>query len=221
MCQADEDTMRTAKCQCGSLGCGQVFCTFNPGLNFQSVNMKRLSLFLILLVFSVFRPLAAQVTYLLDPESTITIDGTSNKSDFSVVAEEFYGSVTIQEGAPVAATLTVVVAAMKSGRSSIMDRLMRGALKAEEHPEIVFVLESATASQDGGWDLSGVLDFAGVTNPVIIRLTQATDEAGPKIFTGSYEMDMREYGINPPTAMFGALLTKAVVTIHFNLILSE
>lgn len=183
--------------------------------------MKRLSLFLILLVFSVYRPLAAQVTYSLDPESTITIEGTSNKSDFSVEAEEFSGSVTIQEGAPVAATLTVVVAAMKSGRSSIMDRLMRGALKAEEHPEIVFVLESATASQDGGWDLSGVLDFAGVTNPVIIRLTQATDEAGPKTFTGSYEMDMREYGIKPPTAMFGALLTKAVVTIHFNLILSE
>jgi hypothetical protein len=37
-------------------------------------------------------------------------------------------------------------------------------------------------------------------------------------FTGSYPIDMPEYGITPPTAMFGSLRTGRRVVVHFELI---
>ena len=61
--------------------------------------------------------------------------------------------------------------------------------------------------------------MAGVTNPVTLRLTSSQNEEGAIVFSGTSDLNMRDYEMDPPSAMFGALLTKPEVQIAFNLVL--
>ncbi len=153
------------------------------------------------------------------PESTIVVDGKSNQSDWKVNALEFSGEVSLESGTPIAATLVIPVVGMKGGRSMIMDRLMRGAFKADENPTLSFKMGKADAINANTFDVHGALTMAGVTNPVTIRLTSSKNPAGSFVFTGNLDLNMKDYEMEPPSAMFGALLTKPEVNIAFNLIL--
>jgi polyisoprenoid-binding protein YceI len=158
---------------------------------------------------------SAQVAYTISDESTVVVNGASNKSDWSVKAELVEGTVELADGVPTSAQFTIAVANLKSGRSLIMDRLMRGAFEADENPSIDFVMTSAAASEGDAFDIEGDLTMAGVTNPVSIRLTRTQDAAGKYTFTGQSDLNMRDYEMDPPSAMFGALLTKPEVVIQF------
>ncbi|MCC5908708.1 MAG: YceI family protein [Balneolaceae bacterium] len=166
-------------------------------------------------------------TLSFNPESTtITIDGTSNRDDWTVTAEQFEGYVTINENegeAPdiIQASLVVKAQEMSGGRSSIMDRLMRDALKAREHNDIEFNLTGVET--DGNGDsfnviTSGDLTLAGVTRTIEVPLEGTRLSNGNYQFTGSYALNMTEYEISPPTAMFGALVTGDEVIINFDIV---
>ena len=182
--------------------------------------MFRNTLYSLLVVALLAVPSVAGQTYSLDESSTIEVAGASNKSDWTVGAPVFTGSVTLEEGAPTAAELTVSAGEMKSGRSLIMDRLMYGALKVDEHPDITFVMTEATLTEENNWLVSGDLTLSGSTNPIEIQLLQSMSDGGI-VFDGAHELNMRDYEIKPPTAMFGALITKPDVTLTFHLVLSE
>src|SRR5690625_6975085 len=91
------------------------------------------SLLLILLLIApvIANAQAATQTLSFSPESSITVDGTSNRDNWTVTAQSFEGQVTMNNNgdAPVAETveLTIPVQNMAGGKSSIMDRLMRNA----------------------------------------------------------------------------------------------
>ena len=177
-----------------------------------------LVVFLVLLPVSI---LSAQDVFSFHETSSIEVVGASNKSDWTVKAEEFNGSVTLKDGSPTAASLNIIVASMKSGRSMIMDRLMRGSLNADEHPQITFEMSKAIAAGDNAFTVDGALMLSGVTKDVSLTLVQTQSGEGRPVFAGSTTLDMREYGIDPPTAMFGALITKPEVTLNFNLVLAK
>src|SRR5690625_6079143 len=79
---------------------------------------------------------AATQTLSFSPESSITVDGTSNRDNWTVTAQSFEGQVTMNNNgdAPVAemVELTIPVQNMADGKSSIMDRLMKHELKAKQ-----------------------------------------------------------------------------------------
>jgi polyisoprenoid-binding protein YceI len=181
--------------------------------------MKR---FCLVLAFSILcSPLLGygQTGLTFSPESTIEVNGTSNKSDFKITAHQFSGAVSLEDGVPVSALLVISVSEMKSGRSMIMDRLMKGAFNVDENPDITFTMVSADLVEGTTFDVQGTLTMAGVTNPVTLRLTSAQNEEGATVFSGTSDLNMRDYEMDPPSAMFGALLTKPEVQIAFNLVL--
>ena len=137
-----------------------------------------------------------------------------------MAAEVFTGSITLQDDIPTTAELTVDSKQMKSGRSLIMDRLMYGSLKSDEHQFITFVMTGAEGVGEGVFKISGDLTLAGQTNSVEVEMMRGEVEGNPT-FSGDYSLNMRDYGIKPPTAMFGALITKPDVILHFNLILAD
>jgi polyisoprenoid-binding protein YceI len=183
--------------------------------------MKRLSSLFVLLALFLSTSAVAQTSFTISPESSIVVEGASNKSDWTVKAESMEGSVEMNEGVPQSASLTIPVAMLKSGRAILMDRLLRGAFKAEENPDISFVMTESSEVEEGTFDISGTLTMAGVTQPVTVRLVRSMTEEGAYLFSGSHELNMRDYEMDPPTAMFGALLTKPDVTILFELVLAE
>jgi polyisoprenoid-binding protein YceI len=176
-------------------------------------------------------PAFAQTVYRIQPESSkVSIDGTSNKSpEWTVYANEFSGHVkmnpTETDPGVEEARLTVVSKAIKSNRSGIMDRLAHRALKANQHPEIVYELtsvESVEVDQDDPnafvLNARGNLTLAGVTKAVDMLVEGTRLDDGLMRFAGSHTLLMSDYGIERPTAMFGALVTGDEVTVHAELV---
>lgn len=168
----------------------------------------------VLILLAALAPTAAAQTLAFTPESRLWIDGTSNKSDWTVEVSTLSGTVEHADGAVRAARLVVPVADLKSGKV-LMDRLMHDTLMAEEHPQILFALDDADA-EDGALTVSGQLTIAGTTNPITFPATVERLDGGRLRFTGETRLAMTEYGMKPPTAMFGALHTGDEVTIRFD-----
>lgn len=187
----------------------------------RSLSSLCLALLFVLATFPVDDVIAQNdVNLVLLPESKLWVDGTSNQDDWTVHAGEVRGTITLQGDRLDRAEIVVPSRKIVSNRSTIMDRLMYTALKASEHPEISFALAepAAFAGSENGFDTKGALTLAGETRDIQMSVTSERLENGTVRFTGSYALTMSDYGISPPTAMFGALRTGDDVVVHFDVI---
>jgi polyisoprenoid-binding protein YceI len=159
------------------------------------------------------------------PESRVWVDGTSNREDWTVDATELSGFAVLHRNGPALriseAGFTVAARRMVSEHGVIMDRLMHGALKATAHPDIVYELTTAATLPNGDatpMATTGQVRVAGVTRDVEAPVQAEWLENGSIRFTGSHALLMSDFGITPPTAMFGALRTGNRVVVHFELV---
>lgn len=209
-----------------------ILLPFNPTVNV--INMSKATHVFGLLaavVLLLAAPAQAQVVYQAQPASKLWIEGTSNKSDWTVTATEFTAAVTMNKDVkpadPGIKAVKVVAQAPKvvSGKSTIMDRLIQDALKAEAHPQITFELVSAkpaAAKAGNGFTLQtrGRLTIGGTTKQIDLAVQGEKLDGGKVRFTGQHELLMSDYGLTPPTAMFGALRTADKATVHFELVVA-
>ncbi len=187
---------------------------------------SRFFAFVFVLATALVAPIYSQTTeYALSPESNLYVDGTSNGTpEWRVYATQIDGSVSVNEEGNVAAVQLVVPSKMmKSRKSPIMDRGMYGALKANEYPEIVYELASVSdfsASDDGTFTLNstGNLTITATTNEILIPVEGANQEDGSIHFKGTHSILMTDYGVQPPSMMFGAYRTGDELVITFELI---
>lgn len=163
-------------------------------------------------------PPADAQSYTLQPDSKVWVDGTSNKSDFTVHATEIDASAELgADNVPTTLQITMPSASIKSNESTIMDRLLHDALKVEEHATITFELSEAAASSDGSLSTTGKLTLAGVTRDIEMDITAEQTDEGIR-YTGTTPLKMSDYNIKPPVAMFGALRTADDVTVGFDVV---
>lgn len=189
-----------------------------------SVSIRSITCLLALVVLAA--PIYAQTTeYTIVSESSMQVDGTSNQTpEWSVYATEIQGSVGLnEEGGVESVRLVVPSKMMKSKKSPIMDRGMYGALKADEYPEIVYELASVSdyaVSDDGTFTLNatGNLTIAATTNEIVVPVEGVYQEDGRILFAGTHSLLMTDYGLKPPSLMFGAYRTGDELTISFELI---
>lgn len=179
--------------------------------------MKKAITTLFILVFGM--ALSAQQLSANAEASSIAIDGTSNVHDWTETVKSFTGkcSATISDGKLTKISglyLNIPVKQIKSGKSS-MDKNTYEAMNAEDHPNIVFSLKSASIS--GNKVLcTGTLTISGKTNTVTIT-SDYKIVGGKLVLSGSYKMKMTDYGIDPPTALLGTMTTGDDLVIRFNL----
>lgn len=169
----------------------------------------------IVLVLSTFS-LQAQETYMLQDDSTLKINGTSTIHDWTVAAEQLNGKLTADGQSPKSIELDVVVEGIKSERGPTMDNKMYDALKKDEHPKINFTLKEVKSSSV----LVGTLSIAGQSKNVEIPV--AFDHTGENIkLSGKYGIALADFGIEPPTAMFGQIVVGEKVEVEFALNFSK
>lgn len=180
---------------------------------------------LVLMTFLFIGAASAQTTYTISPESSMRIEGTSNKSDWTVYAKQLSGTLTLADAeTPVLQQVQVTIPANQvvSDKSVIMDKNMHNALEVEAFPEITYTLiEAVPANGDGDGfvlDTRGNLTLHGVTNEIAMQVQGTRADDGSLRFTGSHELDMTAYGIKPPVAMFGAWRVAKDVVVHFDLV---
>ncbi len=198
--------------------------------------MKRLFLVPILALFISYGLLAQTVKYNVAPESTMSVIGTSTLHDWTSAVTKITGYMeldqktankgTLKAGDEIVSVKIVVPAkSIISQRGATMDKKTYDALKAEQFPDIVFEFTKikVTAVLDGKISIlaKGNLTIAGKTNAVEIPVEGKVVSATQMNFAGSHKVNMRNYDMEPPSAMFGQIVTGEVVELKFELILNK
>ncbi len=188
--------------------------------------MKIFKILSVLIVMFATIGLKGQNQYVLAGDHKITIEGSSNVHDWEEVAEIATGDGTVLWNPDASFNiqklfLKVSVKSIKSDKGSIMDDKTFDALKGEEHPYITFKMvsiKSLTKSATGYTiKVNGELTIAGVTKNVDINGTVAVKEKGKLYIETSKAIKMTDFGIEPPTAMMGAMKVGDDITIKFKL----
>jgi polyisoprenoid-binding protein YceI len=155
----------------------------------------------------------------------ITIDGTATM----VGAWACGGDAKIEakpapSGEPVpglaAGVQTVVVTtsvpAIDCGDST-MNKHLRKALKDSEFPEVRYqALKYTLVDKGAAVQTSGELTIAGVTKPVEFGAKLIPLPEGGARVVGKVDINMRDYGVKPPSLFLGALKVADIVTVKFN-----
>ncbi|MEZ5013296.1 MAG: YceI family protein [Chitinophagales bacterium] len=170
--------------------------------------------------------LRAQNAYNLTPGFTITISGSSNVHDWEELAEKATGDAKVQWNGDGSfelkeLNLKIPVKNIKSDKGSIMDSKTYDALKADDHPYITFKMlsvKSMTKSGSGyAIKVNGELTIAGAKRNVDIDGMVYVKEGGKLYIDTSKNLKMTDFGIDPPTAMMGAMKVSDAISIRFKL----
>lgn len=174
--------------------------------------------FLVILSSFLFEIQAQEVHKIINDKSNVIIEGTSNIHDWEMDVEDIKSEIQLEEGSESkieSITFNVPVEGLKSGKSR-MDKNTYEALKSEDHSTIKFESTSIKESNAKLYAV-GNLTIAGTTKNVEIPLELNKTQDKLTIVT-SYEINMLDYNVEPPTAMFGTIKTGESVVVKFNLI---
>jgi polyisoprenoid-binding protein YceI len=193
--------------------------------------MKSLVTTILLALFAFTGTVEAQnQNFTLLDKSTMQIDGTSTIHDWTADVNDFSTSISMNSDSMETEnpsnfvdsfSLTVPVDGIKSGKGG-MDRKIYGALKQDDYPTIRFTLISVDASGQASesavtMNATGELEVAGVAREITLPVESMIAEDGSIKFTGNYEMNMKDYNVDPPSAVFGTIKSGEKVTISFEL----
>jgi len=190
--------------------------------------MKKICL-LLLVAWSCL--LQAQKTYQFPVDSVahISVSGTSTLHGWTATAAtvtDFPKEIilSLAEGEKIDSfAFTVAVASLDGGRGASMNAKINKALLADTHPSISYQQTSPatlTANAAGDFELAstGLLSMAGTSTEVQVTVAITETEAGGLILQGSQQLKMSDFGIKPPSAMFGQIQTDDAITVHFEFV---
>ena len=108
---------------------------------------------------------------------------------------------------------------LKSTEGNLMDTRAYDALKAGKYPNISFKLLSATPTSNSAnksvFKVTGELTISGTTKQIEMTANATKNADGSVIITGSENLKMTQFGIKPPSFMFGALKVTDNLTIDY------
>jgi polyisoprenoid-binding protein YceI len=166
------------------------------------------------------------------PESKLWIEGTSNLHGWSCKATTLDAAIDLDaalakelSSAPPKALkrvqVKVPVKSLKCGHDA-MDNNLYKALKADETGDVTYILatfEAAAGDVKDTFTLHtiGTLKVAGAEKQVEMDVVASRLADGSVVAKGLVPIKMTDYGIKPPTAIFGRLKTGDEVKINFEL----
>jgi hypothetical protein len=169
----------------------------------------------------------------LQPQSRLWIDGSSSIRSFSCKAGDV--NAVVESAGPNAIPqlltgekgvktvhVTVPTERLDCGNAT-MNEHMRKAIKLTEHKAIEFRLADYDVARnaDGvSGTINGTLLLGGVTKPITLK-AEGELQGGMLHVTGSYDLDMTEYGLKPPTLMFGRIKVGKTVKVNYDLLLKS
>lgn len=174
-------------------------------------------------------PIEANVQFRLDSESTITIEGTSTVNSFSCISKfiqgygSFYGNPLRTENSGVSAEIAAQVKLFDCGKSR-MNKDFWKALQSDRYPIITYALDEVStnlptdvASGEIEITARGTLTIAGIERPVVLQLLARRVSENFYRATGTHEILMSDFNVEPPTALFGLIKARDNISILFDL----
>jgi polyisoprenoid-binding protein YceI len=155
------------------------------------------------------------------------VSGTSTMHAWQSSVENFSatGSFVVASNDLVEVKDVVVkipVTSIKSTKGKVMDNKTYEAFNHEKHPQIVFVMKSQTVNASNSTiDLKGTLSMAGKTLPVDLKVNYKLSSGGELRITGAKQITMTDFGMEPPTAMMGAIKVGNDISVTFEITLTN
>jgi polyisoprenoid-binding protein YceI len=123
-----------------------------------------------------------------------------------------------------AMSFSTAAIALKSEHTS-MDNNAYKALKTQQNPAISYVMTSATVTpgQGGAYTVTcqGKLTIAGTTRDQQLVATIKANADNTLAVSGTRTISMKDFNMQPPTFMMGAIKTGDEITLAFNLTLKR
>ena len=142
-------------------------------------------------------------------------------------AEKRIGKALETSPPGVRAVLKIKVEELKSGNER-MERDMREALKAEKHPWIIYSFQKVRGVSVRQPDpresppslilhTTGTLSLAGTENEVDLDFSLVPAEKGGYLLASQTTLQMSDFGVRPPTALFGLIKAHDEVDIQYRI----
>jgi Na+-transporting NADH:ubiquinone oxidoreductase subunit NqrC len=178
---------------------------------------------IILMIFLLGGTVYGQTPYSLKL-AKMTVDGTSSLHDWTsdVTKVEWIGSFLVGENKVKEVKnvqVKIAVTSIQSTKGKIMDNKTYEAFKYEKNPAIIYKLNTISIT-DAALKANGTLTMAGTTKAIEMSVTAKVLANGDIQLTGSQKLNMRDYKMEPPTAMMGTIKVGEMVTVKFDLTLT-
>ena len=179
-------------------------------------------------------PAAAQgpsaIRLRLEPGSQITVEGTSTLHEWHCKTDKIIAYVDVDPSytkdlskvaKPLVSVKVNIVAKTLSCGNGTMDNNMYKTLKTDEFQMIKYtmsgydLLEATTSSFSA--NTRGTLQIAGQDKSVGIKISAARLAEGKATAEGEETIKLTDFGIDPPSFMFGRLKVGNEVKVKFNL----
>jgi polyisoprenoid-binding protein YceI len=187
--------------------------------------MIKNTLVLFFAFISVKPDLPIQNTYFLAKDYRVTINGTSNLRDWKETVEKVSGDMVAilnHDGSVnlVSVDIRMDVNSIKSDMGSIMNNKTYAALKSNINPEIIFTLNVPVKlvqvnRGENRFTLKGNLTLAGFCKSVTMEVNLFILGEGRLQFEGTEAIKMTDFGVKPPSALFGTMKASPDIIINF------
>ncbi len=184
--------------------------------------MKNLKLFLLFgfILIRFATTISAQNNYSVKSHEVV-ISGTSNIHDWTAQVFSLSGLAKITEGVLTEVSISVDAKILKSSKGSIMDSKMQDALNTEKYPKINYKMISfkIVSKNKGSMKITsiGIITISGVSKIITVTNICKTLQNENIEVTGSFDILMTDYSIEPPTALFGTLKTANKVAVNYKI----
>lgn len=158
-------------------------------------------------------------------ENSILIEGTSNIHDWEIVANDFSSELelTMKEGKldqVNSIQLSIPVKSFDSGKGK-MDKNTYKAMNEDTYKLVSFSSKTPVKLEEKSAGVykalvKGDLTVSGTTKSVMIPVEFHKNKTGYTL-KAEQDLTMPDYGIEPPTALFGTITTGETVNVIFNL----
>ena len=165
----------------------------------------------------------SQKYLLAEDQSSITVNGTSSLHDWVVEVQEFSGNIFLDRDSNEISDLKIkIVSKSLKGPKKAMNRKIYNALKTDDFEEIIFINKTSQIVErvnesETKLKLNGHLFLAGVKKPIQL-LVSIKQRSNNIIISGAIDINMLDYAIKPPKALFGTIKVNEIVNIFFNTI---
>jgi polyisoprenoid-binding protein YceI len=190
-----------------------------------ATNMKNYLLFLLAAWPFHEAGLPAQSQYELSKGYAVSIHGTMSIHNWVETIGDVTGDLIAGPHAAGGMELssiriTMEVRSIKGDMGKVMDNKTYKALKADANPEISFRLGAPVTlmpvqGKEKSVALKGQLTLAGVTRAATLWVNHFSMASDSMRFDGEQTINMTDFGVKPPSALFGTLKAGPEITIFF------
>jgi polyisoprenoid-binding protein YceI len=103
----------------------------------------------------------------------------------------------------------------KEQRKHVVDTAVNDMMAASQYPQLTFSSTRITSKSKGQFEIHGDLTVRGIAKPITF-VTAAKPSGIQRLeIDGEAQINLKDYGLKPPTALLGLIGTKSKMTLRF------